>query len=352
MNRILYSQKGMALIITLVMVTLLTGWALNLNIKVRDSLVKTIGLKKRTELYDKACAGVDIAKLILIRDKENTQNDSIQEFWADDERISEFLFNLGFSKDELEIKIIDELSKIQINALVNFPNLKKSVQVKLWERFLDGLRYEFPELIKNPYDIINPLLDWLDYNEDDAITGLTGAEKGYYESKKQMETPRNGPMKSVEELSFVRGVNEKLWNKVSISGMADNYLTTNGKVNRSGNSFFYEGKININTAPAAVITALVKDKAQIQAAESVVSFRDEKSEGKFVHQLEKKWYKKCPGCTDIKFQEDLITDSSDIFKIISTAKDGDYNISIETIIQRKKGKNGKWECEILKWVMD
>ena len=347
-----FSEKGMALIITLVMVTLLTGWALSINLKVRNTLVETIGLKKRIMLSNRAAAGIDIAKIILIKDKDGSKNDSVQEFWADKEKIKEYVRKLGYSKQDLNIQITDELSKIQINALVNYPNSKNGKQVKLWERFLDGLRVEFPELIKNPYDIINPLLDWLDYGDDDAVTGLTGAEKPYYEAEKKRYLPRNGPIKSIEELSQVKGVTEKLWNKVSIPGIAEEYLTTCGMIKRSGNNFSFEGKININTAPKAVITALIKDNAFLHVAEEVVAFREEKSQGKFLHELNEKWYKKCPGCEEVPFAEDLITESSDVFRIISSASEGDFSVSITCIVKREKDENGKSECTILKWIMD
>lgn len=352
MNRIFRSQRGIALILTLVMVTLLTGWALSLNLRVRNTLFETIEMKKRISLYDRAESGIDIAKIILIKDREAGESDTLHEFWADEAKIAEYIKALGFKDKELQIKIIDQLSKIQINALVLFPNNKNGLQVKLWERFLDGLKTEFPELIKNPYDIINPILDWLDYGDDDAITGLTGAETDYYESEGQRYLPRNGPMKSVDEISLTKGVSEKLWNKVSISGIAHEYLTIDGNIQRSGKTFNYMGKININTAPQAVIAALITDNAFLHMAEEIVAYRDEQSDGKFVHDLEGAWYKECDGCKEVPLSEKLITTSSDIFRIISIAKDGEEQIKIDCVIEREKNKDGKWSCKNISWITE
>lgn len=330
------------------MVTLLAGWALSLNMKVRDVLVETTILKKRFSLYEKAKAGVYIAQKILIEDKKSNEVDSIQELWANEKEIEKYLFLLGYDKKELKLEITDSLSKIQINALVSYPNKKNGLQVKLWERFLDGLRFEYPELIKNPYDIINPLLDWLDFKDDDSITGITGAEKHYYESENKL-LPRNGPMKSLEELSYVKGVTEKLWNKVYNSGIADKYFTVEGNVKRSGSSFEYEGKININTAPMPIIGALIEDHAFYHMAEEICSLREQKVENKYLYDLTGEWYKKCPGCEDIPFAEDLITTSSDIFEVKSTATDGDISVIINCVMRRETDKSGKWTVEVLKW---
>lgn len=349
-HRLFLSEKGVALILTLVMVSLLTGWALSLNLKVRNNVIETIGLNKRLSLYDRASSGVDIAKLILIKDKKGSQSDSLHEFWADQEMIDKYLLKLGFSKDELQLNIIDQLSKIQINALVNYPNSKNASQVKLWERFLDGLRTKFPDLITNPYDIINPLLDWLDYGDDDAITGLSGAETSYYESEKSLYMPRNGPIKSIEEISLTKGITEKLWYNAGISAIALEYLTIDGIVKRSGKSYNYEGKININTASHPVISALIKDKAYLHMAQEIVSYRDEKSQGKFIHKLEGEWYKKCPGCEDVPIQDNIITTSSDIFRIVSKAFDGKISVEIDCVVKRIKTDDGKWDCQVIRWV--
>jgi len=350
LNKIFFSEHGMALIMTLVFVTLLSGWALSLNKNVRNTLDDTFILKNSFILYNRAKSGIAIAEEILVKDRESSETDSVQEFWADPVKIKTVLSGLGYSSNELNIEITDVLSKIQINALVEFPNNKNGSQVKLWERFLDGLKAEFPELIKNPYDIINPLIDWLDFGDDDAITGLTGAEKSYYETEGKHYVSRNGPMKSVNELSCVKGISEKLWNNVSISGIAHEYLTTDGAVTRSGNTFRYSGKININTAPNAVIAALIKDKSFLHMADEIVEWREDKSEGHFLHELDGNWYKTCPSCEEVPLDESLITTSSQIFCIRSVAVNKDYKVVIEAVVERVKDKKGKWSCRVLKWI--
>ncbi len=347
-SKLFFSEKGIALITTLIMVTLLAGWALNVNHSVRTVVMESSGLKSGFILYNRAEAGIFIAERILINDRKFSKTDSVQELWSDETKIKKYLNNLGYADNELKIKITDVLSKIQVNALVSFPNKKNLNQVKLWERFLDGMRIEYPELIQNPYDLINPLLDWLDYNDGDTVTGLSGAETIYYESNKKT-LPRNGPVKSIEELSLIKGMTEKVWNKVYNSGIAQRYFTVDGDVTRSGRSFNYSGKININTAPVEIVAALIKDSSFYPMAEEICNFREEKSEGKYLYDLTGKWYKKCPGCENIPFDESILTTSSDIFIIESSASDEDMKISIECIVKRVKNKSGKWDIKILKW---
>jgi general secretion pathway protein K len=350
-NRFFSNQKGIALIVTLVMVTLLAGWAISLNVKVRDLLFEAVILKKRTMLYDRAKAGIEIASMMLVKDKMTSETDSVQEFWADKDQINFYLGLLGFSPDELEIKITDVLSKIQINALLEFPNQKNEEQIRLWERFLDGVRMDHPDLIDNPYDIINPLLDWLDYGDDDSLTGLSGAEEAYYSAENKVP-PRNGPLKSVEELSLVKGVNEKLWNKVYNSGIADKYLTAEGDVERSGSTYRYKGRININTAPPLIVSALITDNAFLHMADEICSYREEKSEGRYVNSLDEDWYRKCAGCEDVPLAENLITTSSDVFEVESSASEEGLKVKIRAVLRRYTDKDGKWDIKTEKWIIE
>ncbi len=49
--------------------------------------------------------------------------------------------------------------------------------------------------------IINSLKDWLDSGDDDAITGLSGAESDYYEGLEPPYSCKNGPMDNLGEVA-------------------------------------------------------------------------------------------------------------------------------------------------------
>jgi len=57
-----------------------------------------------------------------------------------------------------------------------------------------------------PTAIINSLKDWLDSGDDDAITGLSGAESSYYQSLDIPYPCKNGPVLHVGELALIKGI--------------------------------------------------------------------------------------------------------------------------------------------------
>ena len=94
-------------------------------------------------------------------------------------------------------------AKNQVNALVKFPEGRQfsASQRSLWERLLNrffSLYDDAPDIDSN--QIINSLKDWMDRGDDDAITGLSGAESDYYEGLDPPYRCKNGPMDTIEEM--------------------------------------------------------------------------------------------------------------------------------------------------------
>ena len=75
---------------------------------------------------------------LLVKDRSESDFDSLQEDWANPEKIDEILQEISFEKGKLSVTIADELSKIQVNALVSFPESREfnPPQVMLWDRYL------------------------------------------------------------------------------------------------------------------------------------------------------------------------------------------------------------------------
>ena len=65
-----------------------------------------------------ASSGVHAAMALLVKDKGESNFDSLQEDWANPEKIDEILQEIPFDNGKLAVVITDELSKIQVNALV------------------------------------------------------------------------------------------------------------------------------------------------------------------------------------------------------------------------------------------
>ena len=114
-------RQGIALLITLVVVTVLIGGLLALNAKARSAIASTSAIRDRYTLSQMAASGIHMAMAMLIEDKNDTEIDSVQEDWANPDRIEEALSVMEFEHGEIHVDIKDELGRIQVNALVGFP---------------------------------------------------------------------------------------------------------------------------------------------------------------------------------------------------------------------------------------
>ena len=354
------NDRGVALIITLTAITLIIAVGLELNRQMRQSLISAANTRNTVSLTHMANAGVEIGKGILSKDRAETETVSVQDDWANPEIIEGYLALLPFEKGDVTVEIFDERSRIQLNALVAFPDGRNfnPPQHMLWQRFFALLlmgqelgAFDFPAMDENltPDMIINPIKDWLDSGDDDAITGLTGAENDYYQSLDPPYSCRNGPFKHVNELLRVRNVTEELFYGFQI----DNYVTVHVMTPYEGNAhqFTYDGRININTAELPIIAALLPDGYEF-LAEEIVTYREEMDDsGAYLHDLASpQWYKSVPGAEDVEIDSALITTMSDHFRIVASAFIDDMMLTVTTVVVREQDKEtGKWKCRTLSW---
>ena len=355
-TKILKNSHGIALLVTLSVVSVLIVASLEMNKKMRSAVFSAATTRDRITLLNMASSGVNLAAAILVKDKKDSNTDSLQEDWADSEKISEILADIPFEDGGIALTINDELGKIQINSLVQFPeghNFNES-QRAMWERFLSLLMYKneaFEDM--EPMTIIDSIKDWLDSGDDDAITGLNGAESDFYQDLDPPYPCKNGPFTYIGELALVRGVTPELFQGAGGEQGLSKYITVFGMTKSSNNSFTYEGKININTANLPTLVALLPSGNE-DLAQAIYEYRLETSESTYIHDLSSPtWYKNVPGAGDIKIDPNLITTSSDFFRIESTATLKEMKIKVTTVVKRENNaKTGKWECNILRWEIE
>jgi len=349
---ILGNNRGIALLITLTVITVLVVAALELNRRARSAVFSTAATRDRITLSQTAASGIHIAMAILAKDKKEPDTDSLQEDWADPEKISEILQDIPFEEGSVALTISDELGRIQANALVKFPEGREAdiLQIDLWDRFLRLILFanELDEV--EPVTIVNSVKDWLDSGDDDAITGLTGAESDYYQDIDPPYSCRNGPFTHIDELLLVRGVTPELFYGVEEKPGISRYMTVYGVSGANKENFSYEGKININTAELPVLTSLLPPEDE-DLAQLISEYRSETSDGEYIHDLSSlTWYKDVPGCSGIEIDPKLITTSSDLFRIESSATLHEMRIGITAVVHREKEKKtGKWKCRVLSW---
>jgi len=168
---------------------------------------------------------------MLVKDIMDSEIDSIQENWANPDKISAVLSSISFEDGSVTVKISDELGRIQANALVTFPDSRifNESQRVLWDRFLRlFISSDLFESESNPNAIISSVKDWLDSGDDDAITGLNGAESGYYQDLDPGYPCKNGLFNDISELLLVKGITpEHYYGTEEAPGISE-YMTVYG----------------------------------------------------------------------------------------------------------------------------
>lgn len=148
----------------------------------------------------------------------------------------------------LRTVIADEFGKINLNALL----IPKGEEAKEENPALvETVRALF--IIRNPDsdpdELVDALLDWLDYGVDDGERSA-GAEDDYYTGLENPFACKNGPMDNVEELLLIKGFTPEIYygNKEEEQRPLFDYFTVHGD---------WGGRINVNTAQELTIEAVL-----------------------------------------------------------------------------------------------
>ncbi len=347
------NNRGIALLVTVAMITLIVVTALEIQKKVLATVTSSATTRDRITLLHMASSGIHAGMAILVKDRNESDTDSLQEDWAHKEMIDAVLAEIPFASGVLTLKITDELSRVQVNALVSFPDGKQfdPAQLELWQRFLEYYTADHPELENiEPIAVINAIKDWIDSGDDDAITGLTGAETPYYRGLDPPYEAKNGPIDHLSELVLVKGLTPALLYGDNKSPGFMSYLTPFGRDDLGGNQYTYNGKVNLNTADVAVIAALLPPEGK-DLAQAIVEYRQEKEDLKYINDLSNPtWYTEVPGAAEIHIPPELITTVSDIYRLEATAQLQPLQLTVSAVVRREKDSvSGRWFCRVLNW---
>jgi general secretion pathway protein K len=351
------NRRGVALLVTLSVTTLLVAAALEYNRRARYDVIAAAAARDHLTMTEMAAAGVNLAMAMLAKDKADNDTDTPLDDWADPEKVDEVLREFPFEDGTLALTITDELGKIQVNALVNQPENRQfnEPQRSLWERFLQYYadRKELKLDLRGesePAAIINSLKDWLDSADDEAITGLSGAESSYYMDRDPPYPSRNAPLTDLEELLLVKGITPELfYGTPEIPGIS-RYLTVYGASPGQGTEASFPGRINVTSAEMPVLFALIPAENR-DLVETIDELRRDIASGKQTVDLKSpNWLNQIPGLGDLKLDPKLITMTSDIFRVDATATLHDASATITAVLERVQAPaSGKWSCRILSW---
>jgi general secretion pathway protein K len=353
-QRFLKNEKGIALLLALTVVTVLIALSLALHQKMSTAFDTSVAWRRQTELTQMASSGIHVAMAMLVKDKHETRIDSVQEDWANPDMVTEAMSGIVFAEGgAISVEISDERSRIQVNALVSLPGHEfNPLQFKVWDRLLGIMVDQFEPLQDLDYMVmINSLKDWIDSGDDDAITGLSGAESSYYADLDPPYECRNAPLDNLGDLARIKGFPPELFSGGDGIIQLSDYMTVYGMVPFENGGYTFDGKININTASPVVLAALLPDDYETYYAQEIADYRTEKADETYVNDLTSStWYKRVSGLEELNIDPELITTSSDLFRIISKASMDDSELVIETVVQRETiEKTGKWRCKILYW---
>lgn len=301
-------KRGSALILTLLVVSTLTGLALAFS---QESSVE-LDLAGYSRSGYRACqaaqAGIHMAMAVLNKD-EKTEVDSLDEDWA--------VFGAeGFpapieAEISLSCKIVDENGKLNLNTLLdNEGRINEAGEMEL-KRLFGALGLE--------ENLACPILDWLDA---DNIERMEGAEGYAYQSLDKPYDCANSPFLTIGQVFLVKGIK-------------DLEEVGEGKSNRLTDfiTIVSDGKININTASQTVLQCL-SDRIDAGLAEAVVEYRKDQAfagieEIKNVAGMDQELYNEI---------RERITVQSSAFSIESEGRYQETATSVKAMVLRENGK--------------
>ena len=329
MSALLCNNRGMALLLTVLIISIIVVVTLQFNTAMRSDLQAAANLRDGVKLDFNARSALNLARSVLQIDASESNVDTLQENWA---KLPELAAYASAYLDEgrFELEIADHSGRIQINALVyGADETAIQLQREILARLL--LSEEFGLDNEEVESIIDALIDWLD--ADDEVTGFGGAENSYYQALEKPYSCRNGPVESQEELLHVKGINRELFYGSGERPGLSRFVTAYGN----------DGKVNINTADPLVLQALAEPINKDLAEEMAAYREDEGSDLTAVN-----WYKNVPAFPgDIDIPAELLTVQSSYFEIRARAYLGTMSRTVTGVIRRDADST-----EIVSWKTD
>ena len=222
-------EQGIALVTTLLAVALLMVVVMEFAYATQVDFHLAYNAQAKVQSVYLARSGVHMAQLILEDDARKSGLDTLNEDWA------RSLPPLPIGQGVVTVQVQDEQGKLNLNALRNANGTINGAWREVAERLFAVLELDI--------GLLDPVLDWLDADDFPEPRGAEAASYKNQASQNQASayTPRNDILLTLGELSRVRGFTP------AIQATLYKSVTVLPKRNT---------KINVNTAPRAVLAAL------------------------------------------------------------------------------------------------
>ncbi len=317
----LHNERGMALLVTVMVVSLLIAMTVHLVLTVRQEIEASTHAKQRSYLQATARSGLQWGVAALEKDSQDNLHDALLDDWA---KLEDADFSALFGRDVLDLKITDLSRKLQINSLD--PAVDAAVALKSRDILTRLLELNGIDPTEVP-GIIDAIVDWIDIDDNELNDG---AEDSYYHSLDPPYDCKNGPIEFVDELYLIKGIREhpEIFED-DPAKKKRGFLTAHGS----------DGKININTADLLLLQAMKSNMTPEKAEEMDAVRIDEARQGLLAPT---NWYEtEVPSMAGGDFLDpDTVTTASRFFQIdaIATinkkAKVGGLTRKIRVIVDR------------------
>lgn len=291
-KNILRSQKGFALVITLLITAILVGLVVEIvyGVYISTSMVNNFKDSQRASLL--ARAGVDMAKA------------GLEEFLKLNPHITMEAGGMNFTHREgdgvVEMRLLDEQGKASLKIV--YPATGASNE-KVYNIYLGILKYSG----QDEY-LADTLADWIDMNDEARIGGAEGVD--YYQALPHPYQPKNDYLDSLEELLMIKGYTPKI------------YKTLNSFI-----TVYTDGLININTAGKEVLLSL-SDEMSETLVQRIIDYRKE------TPFRSKSDIMKVTGFETTGFSlQNKITVQSNIYRVYSKAAVGEVIREVEAVVE-------------------
>lgn len=198
-----HSRSGVALIITMICITVLGGMAALFAISMKTETRLAMNANADVEFYALAQSAVDYCRSVLAISCPEEPFDSLNQPWAggSGSLCSNELFNvikhdvdLGYGRFHWD-KMIDQESFANINQ-ADQPMLEQAMRLLAVEG-------------GDADAAVASILDWIDRDDNPHINGV---ESDYYEGlEPQPYKAKNGFMDDIQELNLVRGITPEMF---------------------------------------------------------------------------------------------------------------------------------------------
>ena len=312
----------MALLLVVAVIGVLSVALLAFNDRTESAMQRAFYFQDQVHLQAMAESGIDIGLALLHHDREASEHDTFIEEWF---MVKARDFGTLFEEGDVRVTISDLSGRFPLNRLVPFGTADtindSEAFRKVLFRLLTGGDFAVEDEIEAQI-IVDSLTDWLDGNDDPLPYG---AENSYYLDLEEARPARNGPVEFIDELLQVRGMTrEVLYGNDEKKGLAE-YITNYGI-----------DKININTAPVALLRALTPGISE-EDVNIIDVFRRDGDSGPLLEKPD--WYRSVVGWPQDKLIDpSLITTKSSYFKIDASARYRTHALRMSARVGRSPGE--------------